>query len=169
MDILDVFEIAVPAQRGFDHFFEDTALVFLGQRHGASQKIIGQFRMQFVRPPREVEELVDIAAAVIEGGEEETCIRPLHSPVAAAVEEAHFIRIVAEPFLEQDHRADAAQDKIIDIVGGVLHVDAVRCPAGDIIESVCQQDQIFVGKLSSFDHAVKKSAEQGAVVKAGLL
>ena len=168
MNIFDTVKITVSSQRGFNDVFKEIPLVSLGQRHGAAEELCRDFLVHFIGTAGKKERLVDVCPAVIERGEQEAGVRTLNSPVVPAVKETPGVRVIAEPFLQENHRAEAAQDKRVDILGGVVHIDSVRCPAGNVVDTVGEKDEILFREFRGLDHFVKKGPHQCAVVKTGL-
>ena len=112
-----------------------------------------------------VQKTVDIGLPVVEGRKEKTAHGLLHGPVCAAVQEGAGFLVVAESFLHQIHRADAAQKEGVDVVGRVLHVRLVSSLCRDIIDSVDEQDQIFALVLKVLHDLFKKLCQKIVVLE----
>ena len=108
---------------------------------------------------------MDIRASVGEGREEEACLRQVYHPVPDTVLEGVLHRIVAQARLGQFHRADAGEDVFIDLIGGIFHVDAVRCPARHIVGVMDQQDQVVAHILVVCNDPVIVLFQQGIVLQ----
>ena len=96
--------IAVLAERLLDQSLENLLLAFGRERQHTAQERIGEFLMERFRIFGIVEQTVQIRAAVIEGGEQKSQQREIYDPVADAVVETLFGRIVGERRFGQPDR-----------------------------------------------------------------
>ena len=71
---------------------------------------------------REIQQIVDIRVAVCEGREEKTVFRCADHPVLHAVFNRIVGHIVAETRFVEFYRADAAEDKFIDVIGSIVQI-----------------------------------------------
>ena len=135
---------AVRPQSLLYQLLKDLLLVGCRQRRHAAQKFCRKFSMQLSRIAGIVQHRMKIRTAIVKGREQKTGLRHVHNPVANAVLETIILRIVGEPGLGELHRAQAAEQVLVYLVGGVKHFLIIGAPSWNIIGSVNQQDQIIL-------------------------
>ena len=97
---------------------------------------------------------MDIAAAVIEGWEQESGHRSLYPPVPGTLLDGVGRLIVGETRLGELYRADAAEDMVVDLLRCVEHFLIVGRFPRNIVGAVDQDNIVVFPVLIIFDHLI---------------
>ena len=100
---------------------------------------------------REIQQIVDIRVAVCEGREEKTVFRCADHPVLHAVFNRIVGHIVAETRFVEFYQADAAEDKFIDVIGSIVHIQIIRSASRYIVGTM-DQNNIVVFRIEIIRH-----------------
>ena len=106
---------------------------------------------------------MDIGAAVIELWEEEAPVGHFYQPVADAVFDVVGLYVVVQACLGEFDGADAAEDVVVDLIGGVEHFGSVRGFAGDVVDCVDEDDVVVFAVVVVFDDFVVEGFGEGVV------
>ena len=109
---------------------------------------------------------MEVGGAVIEGREQKAKLRHLNHPVPDAVLEAALHLVVAETWFGQVYRADGAENVAVNLIRGILHLDAIGSLSRDVVGIVDQQDQIVAHIVVVFDDTVIESIQEGIILQA---
>ena len=142
MDGFYCFVVAGVTEGFFDDGLEGFLLITSRKRKRAAEHLLNKGIVQVIAVLGIVQSAVQVGGAVIEGREKETELRHLDYPVTDAVLEAALQFIVAQAWLGQIYRADRAENVAVNLIRGILHLNAVGSLSRDIIGIVDQQDQI---------------------------
>ena len=106
---------------------------------------------------------MDIGAAVIELWEEEAPVGHFYQPVADAVFDVVGLYVVVQACLGEFDGADAAEDVVVDLIGGVEHFGSVGGFAGNIVDCVDEDDVVVFTIVVVFDDFVVEGFGEGVV------
>ena len=100
MDLADSLIVAFLAQRIGQDLLKRLFLGLKGDRCRRAEAGVNELRVKLLRIPGEIQDTVDIAAAVVEGREQESSHRSLYPPVPGRSSMALVACIVGETRLE---------------------------------------------------------------------
>ena len=107
---------------------------------------------------------VNVRVPVIKSRDQKAQGRRFHQPVPNAVFYGIGHGIVAEALFGELHRADAAQDKFVNVIRSVEHLRPVRGLRGNIVGAVNQDNVVIFPVIIMFDHPVIKLFQQRLVL-----
>ena len=162
------FYIAVLAKGVLDKSVKGFFLTACGQGKGAVKEGFHKAFFQLLRIFGIVQQAVDIRASVVEGREEEACLRQGHHPVPHPVLKSVLLRIVAQARLGQFHGTDAGQYVFVHLVGGVIHLNSVGGLSGHVVDIVDHQDQVVSHIFITFNDLIIIFFQQGVVFQPAL-
>ena len=128
--------VAGVLQGFFNQEVKGFLLVLSCHGHSAAGEGFDEAFVEIFRIFGVVEEAVDICAAVIERGEKEASVGHFHQPVSGTVAEAVLLVIIGKTSLGKLDRADRTENVVVNLIGGVKHLQVVRGFSGDVIEGV---------------------------------
>lgn len=117
---------------------------------------VNELGVKLLRILGEIQDAVDIAAAVVEGREQESSHRSLYPPVPGALLDGVGRLIVGETGLGKLYRADAAEDVVVDFLGCVEHFLIVGRFSRHIVGAVDQDNIVVFAVLVIFDYLIIK-------------
>ena len=117
---------------------------------------INELGVKLLRILGEIQDTMDIAAAVIEGWEQESGHRSLYPPVPGTLLDGVGRLIVGETRLGELYRADAAEDVVVDFLGCVEHFLIVGRLSRYIVGAVDQDNIVVFTIFVIFDYLIIK-------------
>ena len=122
---------------GIKSFFynrlEGLFLGFRGKRCLAAEKMVEKIRLIHLGIFCKVQQIVNIGIAVCESREEESVLRCTDHPVLHAVFNRVVGNIVEESRFVKLYRTDAAEDKFINVIRGIIHIQVIRSTSRNIV------------------------------------
>ena len=103
---------------------------------------------------------MNVCASVIKHREKKSIFRHFHDPVADTVLDQVCFRIIAKSRLGQLHRADAAKNVLVDFLGSVVHLNAVRGFSRNIVYGMDKDYVIILRVVIVLDNFVVKAFDQ---------
>ena len=156
MDGLYGLVVAVRTEGLLDDGIEGFFLAFGGEGRHAAQDLVDEGFVELLSVLGIVEKAVKVGITVVESREEETQGRHIHDPVPDTLLNGVILGIVAESCLGELHRADAAEHILVDVSGGIVHIEAVVGFAGNVVGGVDEKDQIIFAEIIGGDHPIVK-------------
>ena len=98
-----------------------------------------------------VQQIVNIGIAVCESREEESVLRCTDHPVLHAVFNRVVGNIVEESRFVKLYRTDATEDKFINVIRGIIHIQVIRSTSRNIVCAV-DQNNIVVFRIEIICH-----------------
>ena len=106
---------------------------------------------------------MDIGTAVVELWEEEAPVRHFYQPVPDTVFNIVCLCIVMQACFGELDRADAAEDVVVDLIGGIEHFGAVGGFAGDVVDCMDEDDVVVFTVVVVFYDSVVEGFGEGVV------
>ncbi len=154
---------AVIAKGFFYQCIKGVALGCCGQWCGAAEDFFHHGGAEVFGVFCVVEEAVDVGAAVVELWEEEAPVGHFYQPVADAVFDVVGLCVVVQACLGEFDRADAAEDVVVDLIGGVEYFGSVGGFAWDVVDCVDEDDVVIFAVVVVFDDLVVEGFGEGVV------
>ena len=163
VDLKNCIVGTVIAKGFFYQSIEGVTLGCCGQWCGAAEDFFHHGGAEIFGVFGVVEEPVDVGAAVVELREKESPVRHFHQPVTDTVFDIVGLCVVVQACLGELDRADAAEDMVVDLIGGVEHFGSVGGFAGNIVDCVDEDDVVVFTIVVVFDDFVVEGFGEGVV------
>ena len=151
VDLADDLVVAFFSEGFSQYILEHFFLCLVGDRRRSAEAGIDEFVMEFLRVLGEIEDSVDVGAAVIESREQEAGDRWLYPPVSRALFDVVGGLVVGEAWFGEFYRTNAAEDVVKHFLGGIEHFLIVICLARNVVGAVNEDDVVILAVVVVFN------------------